>query len=628
MRKKAASEQASVRETVRLSLRGCRLWGAENPKLLPATALCAVVDALRPYVGLWLLARLINEIAGARNPQTLQALALAAVLSTAALAVLSAVLTRWKNLQWAGVWYAQNNIFMKKMLGMDFATVSDARTQDMRFQIWQNSNSGAWGLHHLLFSFDGVLRSVLAILGAVALTVPLFTLVVPAQGGALTVLNSPLFVLLIVAVMLAATFVAPMLSVRAGAYWVKFAQEHKMGNRLFAFWLGALTSDRGRALDIRIYRQDKLSRSQLAKHSPFSAQSAFAKAARGPMGGFNALSGAVSQVFVGIAYAFVCLKALGGAFGVGSVTQYVGAITALSGGTALLISTLGGLRNNAAFLRTAFAFLDMPNDMQQGSLRIAQGEAAQHTIAFRRVSFRYPGQERWALREVSLTFQVGQRLAVVGMNGSGKTTFIKLLCRLYDPTEGEILLDGIDIRRFDYRAYMAIFAVVFQDFQLLSFALGQNVAAAAQYEADRAAHCLREAGFGARLAGLPQGLDTALYKDFDDTGVDVSGGEAQKIALARALYKDAAYVVLDEPTAALDPIAEHEVYSRMNDIVGGKTAVFISHRLSSCRFCHDIAVFHEGRLVQRGGHDALVADEAGKYHALWQAQAQYYAAEE
>ena len=213
---------------------------------------------------------------------------------------------------------------------------------------------------------------------------------------------------------------------------------------------------------------------------------------------------------------------------------------------------------------------------------------------------------------------------MVGMNGSGKTTMIKLLCRLYDPTEGEITLNGINIKKYDYIEYLDLFAVVFQDFKLFALPLGQNVAAAQQVDQEKAELCLKKAGFGRRLQELPQGLDTCLYKDFDKDGVEISGGEAQKIALARALYKDAPIIVLDEPTAALDPIAESEVYAKFNEIVKAKTAVYISHRLSSCRFCDDIAVFHEGRLVQRGNHEQLLAEKGGKYEELWNAQAQYY----
>ena len=308
----------------------------------------------------------------------------------------------------------------------------------------------------------------------------------------------------------------------------------------------------------------------------------------------------------------------------GSVTQYVGSITALSTGITQLMRTLGDIRNNGKFLKTTFAFLDLPDRMYQGTLTTEKRSDRQYEVEFRDVSFRYPGSDVYALRHVSLRFQVGQRLAVVGENGSGKTTFIKLLCRLYDPTEGQILLNGIDIRKYRYQDYLQVFSVVFQDFQLLAFPLGQNVAASEKFDPQRVRSCLEMAGFGERLAQMPEGLDTYLYKDFEKTGVEISGGEEQKIALARALYKDAPFIVLDEPTAALDPIAEYEIYSKFNQLVGDKTAIYISHRLSSCRVCDQILVFHQGRLVQKGSHQQLVEQTGGKYRQLWTAQAQYY----
>ena len=210
------------------------------------------------------------------------------------------------------------------------------------------------------------------------------------------------------------------------------------------------------------------------------------------------------------------------------------------------------------------------------------------------------------------------------MNGSGKTTMIKLLCRLYDPQEGEILLNGVDIRKFKQEEYSRLFAVVFQDFTLYPFPLAQNVAVSETYDSALVRKCLEDADFGDRLATLEHGPDTYLYKDYDDDGIEISGGEAQKIAIARAIYKEAPFILLDEPTAALDPLAEYEIYSNFDKITGTKTAVYISHRLSSCRFCEKIAVFHEGMLVQMGRHEELVSDTDGKYYELWNAQAQYY----
>lgn len=285
---------------------------------------------------------------------------------------------------------------------------------------------------------------------------------------------------------------------------------------------------------------------------------------------------------------------------------------------------MGTMKQNAVFLKACFEFLDLPDPMYQGSLTTEKRSDRKYEVEFRNVSFRYPGAKTDSLHNLSLKFKIGSRLAVVGKNGSGKTTFIKLLCRLYDPTEGEILLNGINIRKYRYDDYLKIFSVVFQDFQLLSLPLGQNVAAAKNYDPQRAKECLEMAGFGDRLARMPGGLETCLYKDFSKEGVEVSGGEAQKIAIARALYKDAPFIILDEPTAALDPIAEAEIYSKFNEIITDKTAVYISHRLSSCKFCDEIAVFDGGTIVQFGNHQQLVEDTDGLYYQLWTAQAKYY----
>jgi ATP-binding cassette subfamily B protein len=416
-----------------------------------------------------------------------------------------------------------------------------------------------------------------------------------------------------------------MLGNKADSYYAKNADSHSFGNRLFGFfgWLGY---ENQLAADVRIYRQDKIcDRYTRSKEGTFSSNGLFAHFARGPMGLFSAASAAVSVIFTGVVYAFVCLKALAGAFGLGAVTQYVASITKVSGGMSALVSALGFMRNNTPFLALTFEYLDIPNTMYQGSLTVEKRRDRNYQVEFRNVSFKYPGSENYALRNVNMKFEIGKRLAVVGMNGSGKTTFIKLLCRLYDPTEGEILLNGIDIRKYNYREYMDIFSVVFQDFELLALKLGENVAGHTNYDKALVTDCLTKAGFADRLAELKNGTETYLYKVYDSkNGVDISGGEAQKIAIARALYKDAPFIILDEPTAALDPIAEAEIYAKFDEIAGDKTAIYISHRLSSCRFCDEIAVFHEGAVIQQGTHASLVADESGKYYELWHAQAQYY----
>ena len=615
----------SFKESLKITLKGYRLWWNNYPMILLSTAICAVISALTPYVGIYISAQLINEIADARNPDRLRSLVIAALISAAALSLLNAVFSRWKNYHHAGQWYKREKIFTDKLLDMDFCDADDAKTHDRLSQIRQANNWSGWGLAKLLWEFESFVGAFFTIGGAIALTVSLFTLQVPENAGRITILNNPLFAAGIIVLLFVVTAISPILSNKANSYWARVSESAKMGNRFFSFF-GFMGYQRHRSLDVRIYRQDLICENynENEKYDSFGPKSQIAKYGRGPMGLFSAASTAVSHVFTAIIYIFVCLKAWGGAFGVGSITQYIGAITALSGGVSSLISFFGNMANNAPYLQTVFEFLDTPNAMYQGSLTTEKRSDNKYEIEFRNVSFKYPSADEYALRNVSIKFNVGQRLAIVGQNGSGKTTFIKLLCRLYDSTEGEILLNGFDIKKYDYREYMAIFSVVFQDFKLLAFSLGQNIAAAATYDGSKATNDLIKAGFGERLETLPKSLETCLYKNFEEDGVEISGGESQKIALARALYRNAPFLVLDEPTAALDPIAEFEVYSKMNEIAGDKTAVFISHRLSSCRFCNDIAVFHEGELIQRGGHDALVVDEDGKYYELWNAQAQYY----
>ena len=328
-----------------------------------------------------------------------------------------------------------------------------------------------------------------------------------------------------------------------------------------------------------------------------------------------------------VIFIFVAAKVYIGVFGLGSFLLYQATIARFVSAVSSFASEFGNLRFNNQYLIKVYEFLDLPNEMYKGTLAVEKRDDINYEIEFRDVSFKYPRTETWALRHVNMKFKIGDKLAIVGENGSGKTTFIKLLCRLYDPTEGKILLNGIDITRYRYDEYMALFSVVFQDYALFQFPLAANVAASFDWDAERVRDCLVRAGMEDKLDGLERGIETPIGREYDSDGVDFSGGEMQKIALARALYKDAPFVILDEPTAALDPIAEAAVYENFNTLTQNKTSVFISHRLSSCRFCDKIAVFDHGMLVQEGTHEALVGEVGGKYAELWSAQAKYYEGE-
>lgn len=611
--------------------RGLQELHKVSPKLFPLITFSAIVSALIPYVTVFFSAQILKELALQRRADVLWKWVIVSVLSMGTMAILSAFLKRRFETLFNDVWGRKEILFCRKAFSLDYADIDKQETLDLRNQIIQNENWAGWGLCRVPEFYEQIIRSVIGILSGITLTVSLFSSPVPESAGWLTVLNHPLFILVFAVVMICISVLSSKLYVKSIDAWSGISEAATFGNRLYSFF-GFIGVQKERASDMRIYNQQKLvdaywggsGEDYRGNADVFGAEGVIGKLAQGPMGIYEGLSVCVSTLITGFIYIFTCLKAWGGAFDVGSITQYVGAATALSSNLYTIWETYGVMKTNTEYLEKTYEYLDIPNAMYQGSLTTEKRSDRQYEVEFRDVSFKYPGSDIWALHHVNMKFKVGRRLAIVGENGSGKTTFIKLLCRLYDPQEGQILLNGIDIRKYRYDDYMNIFAVVFQDFQLISQPLGNNVAGSMTYDEDRVRQALIDAGFGDRLETLPDGLNTQLYKDFTEDGVDVSGGEAQKIAIARALYKDAPFIILDEPTAALDPIAEAEIYSKFNDIAGDKTAIYISHRLSSCKFCDEIAVFHEGAVIQHGSHAELVADTDGKYHELWNAQAQYY----
>ena len=613
----------SIRQHINLIRRGIKVYSSFPKPVILSASLSSIFDALLPFINLYFSAMILNELAGGRDQSRLTLLVLLTIGLNLTGLLIQKALSRWNTYCSAYNWNDFFRVYTDKALRLDYADMEDPAIQHEYAQIRQHEMGVGFGLGRMVWPIPGIIRGAIQIALSVALAFTLFTLEVP-DASPYVWLDAWWAVATVVLILAGPVLIAPYLNMLGGKIWSKATHSNNKTNRFFGFYFFQMIGSSDAAKDIRIYHQKKLIKKHTTTDSGAIDISEWAHFAK-YNGKFAAAGTAVTYLCNGLIYLFVTLKALAGAFGVGSIILYVGAITQFGMGFASVLSNVGSLLNNNPFLDKAFKFLDMPNPMYQGSLTTEKRSDKKYEIEFRNVSYKYQSSEEYALRNISLKFNIGQRLAIVGQNGSGKTTFIKLLCRLYDPTEGVILLNGIDIRKYSYSEYIDIFSIVFQDFKLLPFTLGQNVAACIEYDRERVRKTLEQSGFGERLASMPKGLDTYLYKNFEEDGIEVSGGEAQKIALARALYKDAPFVILDEPTAALDPVAEFEVYSRMNDIVGDKTAVFISHRLSSCRFCNDIVVFDEGELIQRGSHDTLVAIESGKYYELWNAQAQYYA---
>lgn len=612
-------ERMPLKKRAALTARGYRMLGSYCPGLVRDKALYALILAVQPLFTVWFSARILDEIAGSRRAEILLGYALATLAGNFVLQLFKSAVEKVCGQKEAQMWALFGKVFSDKQMRMDYVDLENARVQAQKKQAEENLFMFGNGLAQLVWGTTGLVRGAVSLAASAAMTVSLFL-----QSGRVGWLNSPLWALALFLCALLAGLCQSWCTVRENRVFEKWCAGTVWYNRVFMFFGRELYMEPARAKDVRIYAQQGAADralQALLRHDEADCRT-YAQMAAYP---------ALGRLAVGLSYAlsygFVALKALFGAFGVGSVVQYVGALQQFGAGIQEMLFVLADNAVYCRHLESLYAFLDLPNRKYQGTLPVekrafCQDGDMEYEIELRNVSFRYPGSEAWALRGVSARLCAGDKVAIVGPNGSGKTTLIKLLCRLYDPDEGEILLNGIDIRKYDYEEYLRLFSVVFQDFRLLAFPLGENVAASQDVDAQRARECLARAGLGGRLAAMPDGLETPLYKEAG--GVEVSGGEAQKIALARAVYRHAPFIVLDEPTAALDPVAEFEVYSRFDEIVGERTAVYISHRLASCRFCRAIWVFDGGRLVQQGTHEALLGEEEGLYARLWRAQAQYY----
>ena len=323
-------------------------------------------------------------------------------------------------------------------------------------------------------------------------------------------------------------------------------------------------------------------------------------------------------------YGYLIYSVIYNSLTIGNFTLYLSVSMTFSSSLTNLLTSLGEYKDRSMQVDDFRSFLDIKNP-DDSTKTVPLPNNNNWTFEFKNVSFKYPNQDTYAVKNLNLTLEYGKRLAVVGLNGAGKTTFIKLLLRLYDVDEGEILLNGINVCCYDRIEYYKLFSPVFQNVEIFAFPMSENVSMKSPCDTDinKAEENLIQAGLGDKIKYLSNGVQTELLKILHDDGIDLSGGEKQKLALARALYKDAPIVVLDEPTAALDALAESKLYNDFDKIIGHKSAVYISHRLSSTRFCDGIAMFNNGEMIEYGTHDELLTQNS-EYAKMFEVQSQYY----
>jgi ABC-type multidrug transport system fused ATPase/permease subunit len=570
-----------------------------NKKYIFYAALFQIVTALVPLTGVVMPKYIIDELTGLQRVEYLAVYVGALVLINLVGSILLAYLEGAMFTSKSEVFSSFECMMAEKLMTCDFESLEDPGFLDVKEKA-----------HRILYAegqgFGAVLDHAFNIAGKVFIFAGLV--------GVLSTLN-----IWMVLVFVALVLLNSAVESRVQKRYVSWDIEKAPIERRSAYLLNIIENfEYGK--EERIYGLKDFLISRVAKH--LGESDAFYKRQTRELNKSQYFTAVTSFFRDAISYIYLISKVIAGSIQIGSFTMYVGAVSQFSTAMNDMMSSIVNIRRFGLYYDELNKYINMPQTMREGE-KTVDNETGEYTIKFENVSFRYPGSETYALKNVNITITPSEKLSIVGENGAGKTTFVKLLLRLYDPTEGRILLNGTDIREFDYDEYQNLMAAVFQDFRLFSFTLKENVCFDKECSDEVVIDCLRRSGFGNKLDQLPKGIYTNVYKNFEEDGFEPSGGEGQKIALARALFKDTPVVILDEPTAALDPRAEYEMYQNFNKMSEGKTTIFISHRLSSSRFCDKIAVFAGGEIKEYGSHDELYSKD-GMYHELFDMQAKFY----
>lgn len=595
-----------VRDTIKL------LWAMDR-KFPVIVILQGGLNALLFYLPVLLVARILDLLVYRENSAEPVSIAVVGLVGIWLLKGVKALLEKEMKTRSYQIAMRFETLVPVNTLNISFSDLESDYAKEMRARILADRSWGS-GFFGVADKFCNLCNSGFELLGSVIMLIPL---AMQVSGSAAGKVAAALLFNIGLAVVGASVY-AKWYQKKESAAMNQMTQAEK-NSRFWYMDEGGSGAIGAQSLkDIFMYRAKKMIQKTIDTEREGVRKNVFTIARINSAGGLG--TGMIQGILLCVSYYCVLALAIAGTITVGMVLRYAQAIFQACMSVSASIRLAGEFRTDVGRIASTLEYLNQEAEKTKGD---SFTEMTKGVIEFRNVSFRYPGTKELVLDHVSLKIEPSEKIAVVGKNGSGKTTLVKLLCRLYEPEEGEILWNGKNIREYDLREWQKIFAIVFQDYSLLSLTLGQNVAASEQYEAERAKEVLQLVGFGERLNKLKKGLETVVYPEYEQDGVSFSGGEEQKIAIARAIYKGGQICILDEPTAALDPVSESRVYESFDEIVKGKTAVYISHRLSSCKFSDRIFVLDNGKIAESGTHEALLSKN-GLYAQLWQAQAQYY----
>lgn len=595
------------------------LFAKHNKPTIIVCIILSIVSGTRPYIAIILSGMIIDGLVEGIGFRAILQYTIIGLLGILAAQLVEAYLREFFNARVENCMERQNRDMNEQSMEIDYEHLENPSLQEKKRKQEQVVNVRGGIYWMIIWPLDKGLTGLISVITAVIVAIPLFKVGTKVTGYGF--LSSNWLILLLFAILAGCAY----FSYKTSNIWNKKSKNtfeaYAECNKVSNYFLHNIISGTETLKDQRIFNQEELIEKGVF-HKESEALGVLKRLRVLEMQGV-CIENTISNVSGGCVYLYAALKAYMGVISIGSVVRYATSIIKCVDGLIDVLMALSAWKQAAEYGRDYLDYIEFENKKEKGTLPVITPEDGRFELEFDNVSFKYPESDTYVIKNLNLKLNLGERMAIVGKNGSGKTTFIKLLSRLYDVTEGEIRLNNIDIRKYDLDEYMNLFSVVFQDYRIFSLKVGENIAASEQVDKLRAEDALDKAGLKERYAKMPEGLNTYVGKEFEGQGVNVSGGERQKMAIARAIYKGAPFVIMDEPTAALDPISECDVYAGFDKMVGNKAAIYISHRLASCRFCKDILVFDNGKIVQHGSHEKL-AGEVGLYHKLWNAQAQYY----
>ncbi|EGS35182.1 ABC transporter, ATP-binding protein [Finegoldia magna SY403409CC001050417] len=596
------------------------LW-KNYKKLIISYTLNCLFSAIFPLISIYASARMIDGIVNKMPVQFVGKWAVIALLSVFFVQIILALTNKIQNTYKDKKYEIFVHILSEKFNELDYKQSQDTDIIGQKSNIEQNTHIGEFGIIRVMYAYDMILESLLAMIGSLVLSYQ-FLVTKWNAPESFSFLNSAWINVLLIVVVVFLSWISQKFNAKEFEIWNKIAEQGKFGNRVFTFYCWEM-KDKSRMLDTRMYRQYNLASNMINECGIFNPGGFFDRIMSTEGVTYKILSEFFSKLQVLLIYLVVVSKSLLGAISIGMLSQYLGSLINFTSNLSKFLEGVAMYKTNTPYAELMMDYLHKKSEFYNGSLTTEKRSDKKYEVEFKNVSFKYPGTDNWVLKNINLKFDLGKKLAIVGQNGCGKTTFVKLLIRFYDVTEGEILLNGINIKKYRYDEYLKIFSVVFQDFNLFAYPLAQNIASGMDYDEEKVVQSLKDVGMYDDVRKWDKGLDTYLYKDIDENGISVSKGQEQKIAIARALYQDSPFLILDEPTASLDPISEAEIYEKLGEIIKDRTAIFISHRLSSCKFSDKIIVFDKGEIAETGDHDSLISKN-GMYKKLWDAQAEFY----